>query len=70
MGAAPARDTHALLVGYDGPRDAAPYFRRCAKLATINNGVGLDNDEQGGPLLLCRPAATWATIWPHLVHLN
>jgi hypothetical protein len=64
------RDAHALVVGYNGPADAAPYFRDCRTLATINDGVGLNNDEQGLPLLLCRPAAAWTILWPHLVHLN
>jgi hypothetical protein len=64
------RDAHALVVGYNGPADAAPYFRACRTLATINDGVGLNNDEQGLPLLLCRPAAAWTILWPHLVHLD
>ena len=63
-------DTQALLLGFAGPTDAAPYFRTCRTLATINNGVGLNNSQQGLPVQLCRPAATWATIWPHLVHYN
>ena len=67
----PASDvTHALLLGYDGPGDASPYFRDCSRLATINNGVGLDNDEQGTPVLLCRPAASWTALWPKLRHYN
>jgi hypothetical protein len=65
-----ASDTQALLLGYSGPTDAAPYFRNCRTLATINNGVGLNNNQQGLPVQLCRPAAPWATIWPHLVHYN
>ena len=31
------------------PPTPRPYFDRCRTLATINNGVGLDNDEQGLP---------------------
>ena len=62
--------TRALLIGYDGASDAAPDFRGCRTLARIDNGVGLDNDEQGLPLLLCRPASSWATLWPRLVHYN
>ena len=42
----------------------------CRKLATIDNGVGLDNDEQGLPLLLCRPSEAWSALWPHLTHFN
>ena len=65
-----AADTRALLIGYDGPSDAAPSFTGCRRLATIDNGVGLDNDEQGLPLLLCRPSASWAALWPRLTHFN
>lgn len=42
----PASDvTHTMLLGYDGPGDASPYYRGCSRLASINDGVGLDNDE-------------------------
>jgi 4-amino-4-deoxy-L-arabinose transferase-like glycosyltransferase len=67
-GQPPARDTHALIIGYDGPADAAPYFVHCRTLATIDNRVNLHNDEQGLPVQLCQPEASWATLWPHLVH--
>jgi hypothetical protein len=69
-GRPPDRDTYALLIGYDGAADAAPYFHGCRTLDTVDDGVGLDNDEQGMPLLLCRTASTWTAIWPHLVHFN
>jgi len=36
----------------------------------MNNGVGLDNDEQGLPMLLCRPTASWSSLWPRLTHFN
>jgi 4-amino-4-deoxy-L-arabinose transferase-like glycosyltransferase len=58
--------THALLLGFNGPSDAAPAFADCSTLATINDGVGLNNDEQGLPVLLCQPTASWATLWPQL----
>jgi 4-amino-4-deoxy-L-arabinose transferase-like glycosyltransferase len=63
-----APDTYALVIGYDSGQDAAPYFDRCRTLATVNDGVGLDNDEQGLPLLLCRPTASWSSLWPLLTH--
>jgi hypothetical protein len=69
-GTPPARDTHALLVGFDGATDAAPFFTGCRRLGRVDNGVGLDNDEQGLPLLLCRPAGSWAALWPHLTHYD
>ena len=69
-GRPPADATHALVLGYSGPRDAAPQFARCRRLARIDDGVGLDNDEQGLPVLLCRPTASWARLWPQLTHFN
>jgi 4-amino-4-deoxy-L-arabinose transferase-like glycosyltransferase len=69
-GRPPASDTNALLLGYDGGADAAPYFRACRRLARIDDGVGLDNDEQGEPVLFCRVAGSWAALWPKLRHYN
>jgi 4-amino-4-deoxy-L-arabinose transferase-like glycosyltransferase len=65
-----ASDGYALLIGFGGAASAAPDFDRCRRLATIDDGVGLDNDEQGGPLLLCRATESWATLWPKLRHFD
>jgi hypothetical protein len=65
-----ATDTYALLVGYDGPADAAPSFAGCRRLARIDDGVGLENDEQGLPVLLCRPTRSWNELWPQLTHYD
>jgi 4-amino-4-deoxy-L-arabinose transferase-like glycosyltransferase len=62
--------TSALVIGYDGPSDAAPSFVGCTTLARVDNGVGLDNDEQGLPVMLCHPSASWATLWPKLRHYD
>ena len=62
--------THVMLLGYDAPSDIPSPFTDCRRLATINNGYGLDNDEQGGPVLFCRSTSDWATMWPHLRHYN
>ncbi|MEO9174777.1 MAG: hypothetical protein ABI317_04620, partial [Gaiellales bacterium] len=64
------RDTHALLIGFDGPTDAAPQFDRCRRLAIVDNGVGLANNEQGLPVLLCHPTASWNALWPSLTHYD
>ena len=69
-GQPPATDTNALIIGYDRGSDAAPSFDHCRTLATVDNGVGLDNQEQGLPLLLCRPTASWSALWPHLTHYD
>ncbi len=69
-GMPPATDTRALLVGWNSAADAAPYFDECRTLAVVNNGVGLANQEQGLPVMLCRATAPWPTLWPHLRHYD
>jgi len=64
-GPPPDSDTSALLVG-DGGID----FAGCRTLATVDNGVGLENDEQGTEIRLCEPIAPWSALWPHLRHFG
>jgi hypothetical protein len=66
----PVTDTHALVLGYNNPASAAPYFVQCRSLATINDGVGLNNQEQGLPVMLCRTARSWRSMWPLLRHYD
>jgi hypothetical protein len=69
-GIPPATDSHALLVGFNNPADAAPSFDQCHTLAIVNNGVGLNNDEQGLPVMLCHVTAPWTMLWPRLTHYD
>jgi 4-amino-4-deoxy-L-arabinose transferase-like glycosyltransferase len=69
-GIPPDADAHALLVGFDDGADAAPYFAHCRTLAVVNDGVGLNNNEQGLPVMLCQPTAPWPTLWPRLRHYD
>lgn len=69
-GVPPATDTYTVVLGFNGPADAAPYFEHCRTLATVNNDVGLNNQEQGLPVMLCQPARPWASQWPRLTHYN
>jgi 4-amino-4-deoxy-L-arabinose transferase-like glycosyltransferase len=69
-GMPPAAATHVLLVGAEDPAEAAPYFDRCRTLAVVDDGVELNNDEQGLPVMLCRTAGPWPQLWPHLRHFN
>ncbi len=66
----PADDTRALLVGFNDGAAAAPQFTGCQTLAVVNNGLGLNNQEQGMPVMLCSPAAPWRVLWPQLRHYN
>jgi 4-amino-4-deoxy-L-arabinose transferase-like glycosyltransferase len=69
-GQPPVDATRVLLLGFDGAADAAPYFTGCRQQALVDNRVGLDNDEQGLPVLLCQPNGSWAALWPKLRHYN
>jgi 4-amino-4-deoxy-L-arabinose transferase-like glycosyltransferase len=69
-GIPPADDSRALLVGFEDGAEAAPYFRRCQTLAVVNDGVGLNNDEQGLPVMLCQVAGRWPTLWSRLRHYD
>jgi 4-amino-4-deoxy-L-arabinose transferase-like glycosyltransferase len=53
--------------------DRAPYgaFEGCRQVARIDNGVDLDNEEQGGPVFVCtRPREPWTALWSRLAHLD
>ena len=69
-GEPPGADTQAMIVGFNNAASAAPYFERCRTVATVDDGVGLNNEEQGLPVMLCRTAAPWSTLWPKLRHYD
>jgi 4-amino-4-deoxy-L-arabinose transferase-like glycosyltransferase len=57
-----------VVLGY---RDASVDFVGCRRAATVDNGVGLENEEQGGTVFVCeRPREAWAELWPKLTHLD
>jgi hypothetical protein len=54
------------VVGWDEER-LRQWFGRVELAARIDNGVGLDNDEQGRPVWLVRERlAPWDELWPQL----
>ena len=69
-GPPPNADTTVVVVGFDRPT-AARYFVGCEVKATINDGVGLDNKEQGNLVMVCpgerRP---WSQLWLSLRHYD
>ena len=63
--------TTAVLVGWTSSPDPAQWFRDCRPGATIDNGVGLENEEQGTAVRICRgPTKPWAQLWPEIRHLG
>jgi hypothetical protein len=69
-GPPPNTDTTALLVGIDR-QQAEQDFTGCQPRARINNGEGLNDEDQGTPLLICsgerRP---WSRLWRSLRHYD
>jgi len=46
-------------------------FSDCAQVATMDNGLDVDNEEQDSVVAVCRvPAAGWAAVWPQLQHYD
>ena len=66
----PDRDTSALLVGVD-PSTATADFVGCRVRARIDDGVGLNNQEQGDPVWVCSGVREpWSRLWPSLRHYD
>jgi len=53
------------------PKDVAEHLRGCTVAARIDNGAGIENGEQGKPVMVCRgPRRPWSRVWPALRHLG
>lgn len=69
-GPPPNRDRTVVVVGLARDRVQAS-FTGCALKARINDGIGLNNNEQGNPVWLCagerRP---WSQLWVSLRHYD
>jgi hypothetical protein len=68
FGIPPGSAGPVIVLGYDDP---SVDFRACDRAATIDNGAGLDNEEQGGAVFVCAgPREPWAREWGRLRHLD
>ena len=64
----PDTATIAIVVGGQ-LRSVSGEFASCTVMARLDDRVGVDNEEQGQPIALCRnPAAPWRSIWPRFRH--
>jgi 4-amino-4-deoxy-L-arabinose transferase-like glycosyltransferase len=53
------------------PHELAARLRGCREAARIDNGLGVDNQEQGTAVMVCAgPRRAWAREWPALRHLG
>jgi 4-amino-4-deoxy-L-arabinose transferase-like glycosyltransferase len=69
-GPPPDTEKTAVVVGLDS-FETRRYFRGCRVRARIDNGLGLNNDEQGRSVWICsgerRP---WSSLWNSLRHYD
>ena len=62
--------TTVVAVGGQYP-EVRRMFADCAVRARLDNGVDVDNEEQGLPIAVCTgPTAPWTVLWPRLHHLD
>lgn len=66
----PPSVTVAVVVG--GQLDQAiTLFESCAVVGLLDNGMEVDNQEQGQPIALCRnPIGGFPAVWPQFRHLD
>jgi hypothetical protein len=66
-GPPPADRTVVVHVGDWRPTDFGQFFVGCKDVAQIDNGLGVDNSEQGKIVSVCTGIkAPWTTLWPLL----
>jgi hypothetical protein len=70
FGPPPDSATVAVFVGFDDA-PLSDWFADCAVAGRLDNGVDVDNEEQGQPITVCRrPRLTWKELWPRLQHFD
>jgi 4-amino-4-deoxy-L-arabinose transferase-like glycosyltransferase len=63
-------DQTVLVVGYEESR-LREWFVSVERAAVVDNGVGLDNDEQGTAVWVCRRRrAPWSETWGRVAYLG
>jgi len=72
-GRPPAQATTVIAVGMgeDPSRWLGQYFGEVTRAARIANAAGVDNEEQGQSVWLCRqPLRPWPELWPQFQHYD
>jgi len=69
-GPPPASATTVVAVGYErGFLDRS--FSSVRRATLLNDHLGVDNDNQGAPVWICRqPRGDWQTLWPRFKYLG
>ena len=70
-GPPPADRTVVVHVGDWTAADWSPFLTDCRTVASIDNGLGIENQEQGQAISVCTGLhASWTAIWPRLRQLS
>jgi MFS family permease len=57
-----------VLVGY---AQAPSWAQGCRQVGTVDNGVGVDDEEQGHVVMVCAgPKGSWSSVWKDVKHLS
>jgi len=67
----PPPEGAAPVVAVGLPPGELARLRGCREAARIDNGLGVDNEEQGTAVMVCQgPRRSWSHEWPALRHLG
>jgi 4-amino-4-deoxy-L-arabinose transferase-like glycosyltransferase len=67
----PPETARTALIVTDDPESYRRWFAGCEERGRIDNGVGVDNEEQGLAITVCHdPVEPWASIWPKWRHYS
>jgi 4-amino-4-deoxy-L-arabinose transferase-like glycosyltransferase len=67
----PPPDDAAPMVAIGLPSEDLAQLRNCRPAARIDNGLDIDNDEQGTEIYVCDgPRGSWSSGWESLRHLG
>lgn len=70
-GPPPETARSAVVVGRWSAAELGRWFGSVRQVAAFDNGLRVDDDEQGVPIwLVAAPRPSWARIWPQLRHLG
>jgi len=70
-GPPPEEATTTILVGHWNPAGMRWAFGPCELTGRVDNGIDLDNEEQGAGVWICRDRpGTWGQTWPQLGHFD
>jgi 4-amino-4-deoxy-L-arabinose transferase-like glycosyltransferase len=67
----PADSSTVVVMVGDQLDEVADLFASCEVVDRLDDGVDVDNEEQGAPVAVCRdPRGPWASLWPRFQHLD